>query len=87
MWKDFGTYDLGKLVSLQNSVGLFSGSLGNQKFESNADNEVSRDFFVCFVLFFEARFLCIILAIGTHSVDQAGLKPRDPLPLPLQCWD
>jgi hypothetical protein len=24
---------------------------------------------------------------GTHSVDQAGLELRNPLPLPPECWD
>jgi hypothetical protein len=33
----------------------------------------------CFVLFFETGFLCIVLADpGTHSVDQAGVKLRNP---------
>jgi hypothetical protein len=36
--------------------------------------------FVCFGLFFETGFLCVALAgcPGTHSVDQAGLKLRNP---------
>jgi hypothetical protein len=52
--------------------------------------------FVCFVLFCFVLFcfvfksevsLCSPVCPGTHSVDQAGLKLRDHLPLPLKFWD
>jgi hypothetical protein len=37
------------------------------------------DFLVfCFFWFFETGFLCIALAVLTHSVDQAGLELRNP---------
>ena len=79
----------GKAVECSKLSGLFCGSSRNKKFESNETMKFWGSFcLVWFVSFcFEARFLCITLAIGTHSVDQAGLKCRDPLPLPLQCWD
>jgi hypothetical protein len=46
--------------------------------------------FVCLVgwLVFRDRVsLCSSGCPGTHSVDQAGLELRNPLPLPPECWD
>jgi hypothetical protein len=41
----------------------------------------------CFVLFWDRVSLCNPGCPGTHFVDQAGLKLRNPLPLPPKCWD
>jgi hypothetical protein len=41
--------------------------------------------FACFWFFSDKVSLCSLGCLGTHSVDQASLKLRDRLPLPLQC--
>ena len=40
----------------------------------------------CFVFQYRVS-LCSPCCPGIHFVDQAGLKLRDPLPLPPECWD
>jgi hypothetical protein len=51
---------------------------------------VSLFFFLSFFLFFPGwrmEFKTVFLCPGTHSVDQAALELRDPLPLTPECWD
>lgn len=38
-----------------------------------------------YTLVFKDRFS--LGSPGTHSIAQAGLEVRDPLALPLKCWD